>query len=253
MSPGMSPAITLREAEEQGTKAAGDKSLAQLRALSATETAAQLRGASTRPIIDGWFIREDPSITFRAAKQNKVDVLLGSNQDEGTFTGIGPAITPQMTESYGPLARDFADMYPARTPEEAAASGRTLGRDIFGWQMRTWAKAHNKAYLYYFTRVPPGGEARGATHGAEIPYMFGNAGNTWADADRKLSEVMTSYWVNFAATGDPNAKGLPVWPEYDAKKNDGQALVLGATTGFGQQITATRLKFFDQVFARLIP
>jgi para-nitrobenzyl esterase len=250
LSPGISHIRTLAEAEEQGARAAGANTLTQLRAMSAQEVAALLR-VDTRPIVDGWFIREDPSRTFRSEKQNKVDVLLGSNQDEGTFTGIGPAITPQMIESYGPLSTEFTRIYPADNADKAALSGRTLGRDIFGWQMRTWAKAHNKAYLYYFTRVPPGQEARGATHGAEIPYVFGIPANSWTADDRKLSDLMGTYWVNFAKTGDPNGEGLPKWLEYDEKANDGRAMVLGLTIGFNQQITPDRLKFFDQVYARL--
>ena len=33
-------------------------------------------------------------------------------------------------------------------------------------------------------------------------------------ADRKLAEEMSSYWVNFARSGDPNSQGLPPWPAF---------------------------------------
>jgi para-nitrobenzyl esterase len=31
---------------------------------------------------------------------------------------------------------------------------------------------------------------------------------------------MLSYWVNFAATGNPNGKGLPEWKLYNSKTHD---------------------------------
>jgi para-nitrobenzyl esterase len=33
----------------------------------------------------------------------------------------------------------------------------------------------------------------------------------WTDADEQLSELMQHYYVNFARSGDPNARGLPQW------------------------------------------
>ena len=40
-------------------------------------------------IVDGWMVPEDQSLTFVKGKQNDVDVLVGSNQDEGTFFAGG--------------------------------------------------------------------------------------------------------------------------------------------------------------------
>jgi para-nitrobenzyl esterase len=249
---------TLPEAEEAGKRSAGSHSIAELRAMPTQEVAQSVTGVQSGVIVDGWMVPEDQSLTFAKGKQNDVDVLVGSNQDEGTFFG-GPPVSADTAknrarQTYADLADDFLKLYPADTDAETAASGLMRSRDETGWHMRTWAqlqaKRGRKAYLYYFTHVPPGSGARGATHTAELPYMFNNtpANGSWTDLDHKLADTMSSYWANFIATGDPNGKGLPAWQPYSSK-NDSQAMVLGDTVQFGPQIELPRLAFFDKYYA----
>ena len=249
---------TLEQAEEGGKRAAGTHSIAELRAMSTQDLTQAVTGVQAGIIVDGWMIPEDLSSTFAKGKQNDVDILVGSNQDEGTFFAAGntsaEAAKNRARQTYADLADDFLKLYPAGTDAESSASGLMRSRDETAWHMRTWAqlqvKRGKKAYLYYFTHVPPGSGARGASHTAELPYMFNNppANGSWTEADHKLAAMMSSYWANFIATGDPNGKGLPAWQAYNSK-NDGHAMIFGDTVQFGPQIEVPRLAFFDKYYA----
>src|SRR6185436_2431130 len=57
--------------------------LQDLREQSSEEISRTLVGAGM--IVDGWIIPEDESLTFARGRQQPVDVLAGSNKDEGTF------------------------------------------------------------------------------------------------------------------------------------------------------------------------
>jgi para-nitrobenzyl esterase len=183
-------------------------SLAELRARSADEVTKTLRGAGM--IIDGWIVPEDLSITFANGRQNAVDVIAGFNKDEHSSLGGNPAF-----------------------------------RDTMAWHMRLFAERQNaigrKAYWYTFTHEPPiepGARDLKATHAAEIVYALDNL---WAprvfpdssspklamasEKDKAIAEMMSSYWVNFAKTGDPNGNvvrpqggqsntALPTWTRF---------------------------------------
>ena len=263
----ISPVRKLAEAEQAGVQAAetlGAKSLAELRAKPADEVLKAGRGG---PVIDGWFLPDDVGTIFAEGKQNDVPILVGSNKDEGTFF-IQPAGADRFLEQsrrrFGTLADTFLQIYPAGTNEEANASQLAAFRDELGWVMRNWARLQtktgkSKAFLYYFTHEPPtaqasprGGRGTGATHGAEAQYVFENLlGNRpWTELDHQLADTISSYWVNFATTGDPNGKGLPRWPAYDEKKSD-RPMVLGDKVEVGPAPNQSQLAFYQAVYDKV--
>jgi para-nitrobenzyl esterase len=258
---------TRTEAEENGQKiveALGAKSIAELRAKPADELLKNGRGFFAI-IVDGRYVPEDLSIIYENHKQNDVDVLVGSNRDEGTFfsrpgSGNAEQFSGTAKRRFNDMADAYLKIYPAGSDTQAGASQLSAFRDEFGWQMREWAQLQSqrgkaKAYLYYMTHVPPsppGQPSRGATHTADLQYMFDNQppNVTWTDIDKQLAETMSTYWVNFAATGNPNGKGLPEWPAYSEKKG-AKNIVLGDTVMVGQGIDPAILAFYDSFYAKL--
>ena len=248
--------------------AGADVSLDALRALPAADVVA----AGTTPVllnIDGWVLPASVHDIFARGSQHDVPVIVGANADEGTALARlagGPKLgsvaeyEEWARNEYGALADQFLAAYPAATGAEVEARMIDSAGDArFVWEMRTWARmmdtVSSPAYLYFFTRVPPAADAAryGAYHTAEIPYVFGNLGGggrfwfakrDYDDTDRRLSDVMSSYWINFAASGNPNGEGLPEWPAFTRAAE--QALEFGDTVQVRHGVRGDRLDIFER-------
>jgi para-nitrobenzyl esterase len=262
-------------AAAKAVEAMGVKSIAELRARPIEQLTGLPGGAGL--LIDGYLIPEDLSITFRNGKQNPVDVLTGSNKDEANF-GVCPgaglngrgggasttsdAFKASAQRKFGEQATAFLAQYPVTSDADAARAAHEACADEINWNMRQWAAAQaklgKKAYTYFFTRIPTmNGQPspQGATHTADISYAFNNPKGqptqTWNDADTKLGDMMSSYWVNFMTKGDPNGAGLPAWPQYK-ELGKSKVMVLGDTPKAEDTVPAQKLTVFDAAYARLL-
>lgn len=193
--------------------------------------------------------------TYAEGRQNDVPLLTGWNADDGILFGAAPTAEQakqQAHEKYGDEADVYLDLFPANTDEEAVASYKLNAQLAFGWNNYKWAglqaqTGKHPAYLYFFSHVPPGEPNYGAFHSAEFGYALHTLHNwnkPFNDVDYKLEETMSSYWVNFAKTGNPNGNGLPQWPVFDPASP--QVIDLGDETIAKALPNRAQLEFLDK-------
>jgi para-nitrobenzyl esterase len=272
---GRSGQLLLARAEQTGIRfaqSAGAKSIAELRAMPADQvygafeafTKANGGGRSSfGPDVDGWFLPDSPNHLFAAGKQNDVPLLTGTNADEGSFF-LQPVsaeeFIAQANRRFGDQAQEFLKLYPVNSEDKVLPSEIASKTDeMFACAARTWVNLQtrtgkSKAYLYFLNRVPPMPNARryGAFHGSDLFYVFGTMNYhpewAWTPIDSRLSEIISSYWVNFATRGDPNGKDLPRWPIYSEKTH--LVIQLGDKVEAVPLPHQARLDFWDAFFAK---
>lgn len=256
----------LREAEQAGlafAAKAGVSSLAELRKLPPEKLPAGWGSGSAWPIVDGWVIPDDQHKLYEAGRYNDVAVLIGYNSDEGlsfAHEKTPEAYVASTRLRYGPFADKLLAAYPAgvdRVPKTA----RDLMRDAaFGWQTWSWARLQSrtgkaKVFLYYFDqhpeRRPDSPEAdHGTPHGVDVPYVFqtlNRADPKLSAGDLAVSELLSSYWTNFAKFGDPNGGTLPQWPRFS--EADPRVMHFHDKAFVGGVPSAQALEVLDSYFA----
>jgi para-nitrobenzyl esterase len=269
--------MTLRprpESEQANTAWAsrvfGSSKLFYLRSLTTDDLvkAATAKGAPYfGPVIDGYFLPDTLPHIFADGQQAHVPVLGGWNANESRPRTIPTAdsFMVQAHTDFGPDALRFLDAYPAATDAEAAKSaGDYAGDHFIAFSTWAWLEAQVKTgrapvYRYLFDLPSPGDRnhsvAQGAFHSDDIEYVFGTldsrAGMHVRPEDRALSDLMQQYWTNFARTGNPNAPGLPAWPNYGPET--WQVMHLDPTPAAQPDTLRPRYLFLDSIWGGTAP
>lgn len=255
---------TLKGGEEIGLEymnALGKKSIAELRAMSPEEVTAINNWFW--PICDGKVIVGNQYELYENGQYNDVNILIGSNSDEGGMF-VRPASVAdyeeQLKRAYGDFADEILKVYPAKDEKETYfALADIFSATGFTWPTYAWAHVQGSVsdkniFVYYFDQpieAPwlPADMVRGAPHGADVAYIFGELSNTAKPEDKKLSDTMIAFWTNFAKTGNPNGEGLPYWPKYD--ENGKTVMHFRNGTELTGRPDKERIDFWNSYFARL--
>ena len=218
------------------------------------------------PTVDGYVLPDDQYKMYEAGNYNDVNVLIGTNSDEGAMFSRPTELAKYQADirtEYGPFAERMLALYPATNDEETFGALSDIFRETaFAWPTWAWANLQNKTgkgkvYLYYFDQFDPnrpmfGGpdapKPRGANHASEMSYVFASSwGRPFQGGDKAVSDAMHNYWANFVKTGDPNGDGLDNWPVY----RDGEKTVMFFKNGTALIDTPNKpqLELMEEYFA----
>ena len=258
--------IALEQAEQAGkqySEKLNAKSIAELRDVPAEDL---LKTPGTFiPGIDGYVLPHGVYAIFSEGKQNDVPLITGWNADEGNFSGPplnAEKFKQKAKETYGDKAEKFLKLFPSNTDEEAKQSQTELSQlTTFGLQAYAWMKIQDETgespvFMYHFARILPYGEGQqpfGAFHTGEVPYAYNNlhmSNRPWKNIDHELANIMSSYWANFAATGNPNGNGLPEW--LPCSSDNLRTIFLDKDIDLNEIPQKKRLKFLEKFYQQTI-
>jgi para-nitrobenzyl esterase len=238
-----SPIKTLQQAEvigESFMKQAHAATLGELRGKTAAQIQKVSQGlpyGSFAPARDGYVVPMDIIGHFKKGKHQDVPVITGWVAGDAALRST-PDISvgefrDDVLKKYPGKGDEFLSLFPAGSISEVKRAQVKLALLQFaalpGYRLASMNKS--KTFLYQFTFVPtpkPGFPDYGAFHTADVPYALHTLhlwDRPWQPRDLMMEEHMSTYWVNFIATGNPNGKGLPEWKDYD--QEEGTILELG--------------------------
>jgi para-nitrobenzyl esterase len=197
------------------------------------------------PDVDGRFLKTSTSIAFSTGQFNKVPVMAGFVDDEGTFfvaAAFDATGRPVTSSGYVSTIQSYlgvdgtatAARYPLnqyKSPSQALA--RTLGdyRFICGIMQDSdnIARFAPSTFVYQFSEktpystnslvssLPPTNIDYGAFHTSDFDYWFAQMVSPTA-SQTQLATTMSSSIANFAKTGNPGATNAPQWQTYSASQ-----------------------------------
>jgi para-nitrobenzyl esterase len=177
--------------------------------------------------IDGYALCELPYETYLKKQNNEKALLNGFNSMEANaFTFFRKVNKKNLYSLLEPSLGEHTSTIIEQANIKNNSDARNLYNDIFAavcftYPHYSWTQTNTKngipVYEYYFSKQ---NGSIGANHSGELIYAYNNVPHNkyFNNSDYELSDIMSSYWVNFVKTGNPNGlhkngSELPQWKE----------------------------------------
>ncbi|XP_046368276.2 acetylcholinesterase-like isoform X1 [Haliotis rufescens] len=237
-------------------------------------------GRAHSPVIDKYFMPDDPLTLMKTGQFKKTNILQGCNKDESTvlvlplmtnFTRDGLTrekyleIMKSYTRFSGPESKAealrlfYEEM---QDPVEPINYIQVLNniRDDLEFTCRAVAfssyySEHNDTYMYSFNhRLSTSSYPSwiGATHTYELEMVFGlplDRSLGFQQDEVELSRTIMTYWTNFAKTGNPN-KPVAVrskWAVFKQPRAQYMSLDVGDNLATRQRLHHQRCNFINNI------
>ena len=215
--------------------AAGEKAVAKMRVEADKEGVASFI-FGWAPTVDGDVLPAQPFDPQAPVQSKDIPVMIGTTLHEFTASTYFPPlrsmtkeqVVEQIKKKYGERTDDFLkafeQAYPGYQSKDLVDVDFIFRPGAVEQAKLKSAQQGAPVYMYMFAWESPvmDGILR-STHCMEIPFVFNNvvrhASMTGGGkAAQVLADKMSSAWLNFARTGNPNTEGLPEWEPYTADK-----------------------------------
>ena len=183
-------------------------------------------------VLDGDMFPDQPTDPAAMELSKNIPLLVGTTKNE--FAAFAPTPKGQTMEDVKVILQkkygDQTDAYMAAVKQAYPNTSKPFEyNDIeFGFRSLAIKQADQKSglsgaapvYMYLFTWQSPVNDGRyKAMHCMDIAFQFDNIGRceemTGGGKDAyALASKVSSAWISFARSGNPNTPGLPKWPAY---------------------------------------
>lgn len=201
--------------------------------------AAGVRARGGSPSVDGKFVTQNPFDPAPAEFSKNIPMLIGSNLNEFTYNGralitkkTDDEVKATLAQRYGEAnVEKFISLFNMAYPGNKEPHHMLVFDTNFRAGTISQATFKSKqggapVYTYLLTwQSPVNDGSLGACHGMELPFMFNNIETacSMTGCGKEafiLEDKISSAWINFIKTGNPNAKNLPDWTPYSEGKGN---------------------------------